>query len=394
MADVIRRVLYVDDDRNLLEAVRRQQRKHFDLTLCDAPAEAIERLRDDGPFSVIVSDLRMPDIDGIELLRRVREIDPDTTRIMLTGNADLEAAKRAVNDGHIFRFLTKPCEPGILRDAIYAGQRIYELVVGERELLERTLQGSIEVLTDVLALVNPAAFGRASRVRRTVSGIVEQLGLADAWRFEVAGMLSQIGCVTIPPLVIEDVAAGRSVSEESLDMLRAHPRVGAQLLQSIPRLEEVAEMIAHQDASYSPTKESRGALHGEDLPIGARILRVALDFDLEANRVESPIDAVATLKAREGSYDPGVLDALEIVARLASEQTGAAVSLVGLQVGMIIAESVYTTSGLLLIAAGQNVTVSILKHLHNRMRSQTDPVVEPIHVLIPATPPGGLDTRG
>lgn len=113
-----------------------------------------------GPFAVVVSDMRMPRVDGAQFLARVEEASPDSVRIMLTGNADQEAAVRAINEGHIFRFLNKPCRPQLLVGTIAMGIRQYRLQTAERELLEKTFSGGIRLLSDVLAIASPDAFGR------------------------------------------------------------------------------------------------------------------------------------------------------------------------------------------------------------------------------------------
>jgi len=115
-------------------------------------------------------------------LSAVRERWPETVRLMLTGHAQIQTAIDAVKDGCIFRFLTKPCSKEVLQQALRAALAQYDLVVGERELLEKTLHGSVKVLTEILALVNPAAFCRSSRIHRTMEHIADTLGLREAWR--------------------------------------------------------------------------------------------------------------------------------------------------------------------------------------------------------------------
>ena len=94
-------------------------------------------------------------MDGIQFLAQIREMSPDTVRIMLTGHADLENAIQAVNEGNIFRFLTKPCDNNILIQVLSQGLEQFRLVTAEKELLEKTLQGSINVLTELLPWSTP-----------------------------------------------------------------------------------------------------------------------------------------------------------------------------------------------------------------------------------------------
>ncbi|MGE4498331.1 MAG: diguanylate cyclase [Deferribacterales bacterium] len=110
------RILFVDDDKFILDTFRRTFRE-FDITLCDSPVKALEMMREEA-FDVVISDYKMPKMDGVEFIRRASEINPDSIRIMLTGNADLEIAVRAVNEGSVFKFLQKPCDRNILRKTV------------------------------------------------------------------------------------------------------------------------------------------------------------------------------------------------------------------------------------------------------------------------------------
>ena len=134
------------------------------------PREGLKILSRKGPFAVILSDLRMPVMDGIQFLSETKTITPDSVRIILTGNADLQNAIEAVNKGNIYRFLTKPCPGHLLRAVLEQAVEQYRLVTAEKELLEKTLKGSVKVLSELLSLVNPEAFGKSSRIKLYASG--------------------------------------------------------------------------------------------------------------------------------------------------------------------------------------------------------------------------------
>lgn len=131
-----RRILFVDDEPNVLQALERQLRKQFEVLTAEGPVLGLEALKKEGPFAVIVSDLRMPVMDGIRFLAMAKEALPDSVRIILSGQGDFAAAIDAVNEGSIFRFLTKPCPTDHLIKALAAGLEQYRLVHAERELLE------------------------------------------------------------------------------------------------------------------------------------------------------------------------------------------------------------------------------------------------------------------
>ena len=139
MSENIRpRILLVDDDVEVLDALQRQLRGRFDVTAtCDAK-EAIRLVVSGGPFAVVVSDLRMPGMDGVSLLYLIRQIVPETVRVLLTGQADMESAISAVNQGNIFRFLTKPCLPAALMRALEASVEQYQSCTAGGELPEQT----------------------------------------------------------------------------------------------------------------------------------------------------------------------------------------------------------------------------------------------------------------
>lgn len=108
------KILCVDDDSNILQGYKRALRRDFDIFIAEGGLEALSIIEKEGPFAVVVSDMRMPVMDGVQFLSRVRDIAPETVRMMLTGNADQQTAIIAVNEGNIFRFLTKPCPPDVL----------------------------------------------------------------------------------------------------------------------------------------------------------------------------------------------------------------------------------------------------------------------------------------
>lgn len=377
-----RRVLFVDDEKNVLEGIQRQLRKRFEVTAALGPEEGLEALRSRGPFAVIVSDLRMPGMDGIRFLSRAREIAPDSVRMVLTGYADVQNAIQAVNEGYVFRFLTKPCDRDTLNRVLQLGVRQYRLVMAERVLLQKTLRGSIRMLTDILSLVNPEAFGRASRIKRYARELAGKLGMPDAWRVETAAMLSQIGCVVLSEDTLSKISRGKELSEEEQQAYDMHPGIGADLLSRIPRMEQVAEIIALQekgfDGSGTPSQDRR---HGKTIPMGARILKVVLDFDMLEGLGMSRAKALAVLRKREGSYDPAVLNVLEAFLGMEARYQRRDIKIRELQAGMVLDQDVWTEKGQLVISRGQEIGRVLLERLQTFAGSTR--VQEPIRVLVP-----------
>ena len=377
-----KRILCVDDEPKILGAFQRQLCEQFDVETAVSGAEGLEVLASKGPFAVIVSDMRMPEMDGIQFLTVVKDRAPESVRMMLTGNADQQTAIDAVNEGNIFRFLTKPCPPEKLAKALTAGIEQYRLITAERALLEKTLRGAVKVLTDVLSLTNPTAFGHAARVRRFVQKLCEELKVDNSWQFDIAAMLSQIGCVTVPQDTLDRICDGRTLKPEEVQMLEAHPAVGRDLVANIPRLENIAQIIAYQQKRFDGSGIPADPVAGHDIPLGARMLKVALDYDTFKWSGKTDMQALVELRGRVGWYDPDVLAAMEVVIGFEASFEIREIGIMELTGQMILAENITTTDGTLLVSKGQEVTASLGQRLRNFARNKR--IEEPILVLVQA----------
>ncbi len=347
-----RLILFVDDEPNLLDAVRRRYRGRFEIETATGVLEALHRLNHAGPYAVIVSDMHMPVLDGGRFLARARKVTPDSVRIMLTGNADAETARTAVNDGEVFRFLQKPVDPALLEATLDAALRQHDLVTAERELLNGTLSGAVRILTDVLSLVNPLAFGRASRAAATVRSLTAALCPASAWDLEMAAMLSQIGCITVPQETLQRQQQGEALTREEVRMLERQAEVGRELIAHIPRLHHVAEIVGAQGRHLSQP------------PAGAAILSAALEYDLLVTLGHTPIDAATELSERH-RYSNEIIAELRKVAEAQQGAQLVSVQVGSLEPGMVLADALRSSSGLLLVAKGQRVNAALCARVMN-----------------------------
>jgi len=353
-------ILCVDDEPNVLDGIRRHLRLHYDVSTATSGAEGLRALSQE-PYAAVVSDLRMPEMDGIQFLSRVRQKSPDTTRILLTGNADVGSAASAVNDGAIFRFLTKPCPPKVLQRDVEMAVEQHRLVTAERELLERTLHGSIRMLTEALALANPSTFGQATRVKHRAGEVAARLGAPARWKMEMAAMLSRVAYVTVPSEILERMSSGETLTDGEQAMIDRLPGVSETLLADLPRLEDVRSILRHQN---QPFQGQNGA--GEAPPVGARILKAVLDLDTLEARGTPADSALDVLRGREGEYDPAVLEALAHTSwSQGTFEDVREVPVDGLRVGMVLLDPVESTDGRLLVAQGQEVSVGLLERLRN-----------------------------
>jgi response regulator RpfG family c-di-GMP phosphodiesterase len=354
------RMLCVDDEPNVLEALRDTLRRSFDVRITTSPAEAIQQLKlEPAGYAIVLSDMRMPVMDGATFLGEARRFAPDATRMLLTGYADIDAATRAVNSAHLFRFLTKPCEPDELMRACVAALAQHRLVTSERVLLEQTLRGSVKALTDVLALANPAAFGRAVRVRTGVTKLANAIGMQEPWEVEVAAMLAPIGAVTLPAVTAEKLYAGAPLSAHETAMVDRVPDITRRILDHIPRLEGVMRILDNYQRPFSDGTAER------IIPLGARMLRIARDYDaLEAQGIE-PAVALNMMRSRDGVYDAHLIEALSKITVSGASVRVREITVTDLRAGMTLADDVRSTTGHLLIARGHDSTEGLVERLRN-----------------------------
>jgi response regulator RpfG family c-di-GMP phosphodiesterase len=357
------KILLVDDDCNILDGYRRSLSREFLMETAVGGEQALKLAAHDGPYAVVVSDMRMPGMDGIQLLNAIKTQSPDTVRVMLTGNADMDTAIKAINEGSIFRFLNKPCAKEVMAKTLTAALVQYRLVTAEKHLLEQTLSGIIQVLTEVLSLVNPAAFSRAERTRRYIHHIVKAMKLGNPWQYEVAAMLSQLGCVTLPPETIDAVYNGEKLSAKEQKQYDAHPGVAYDLLSKIPRLEPIAWMIKHQNR---PVLElGSGDFEMADMRLGAETLRLTLAYEKLIHKGVLRTEAAHTLARQNKNFSPEFFDALVTLDPNAEEGEIRKCRIEELTLGMIIQQEVRTGEGTLLVAKGQEVTSPLISKLNN-----------------------------
>lgn len=357
------KVLFVDDEQNILDTFRRLFHKDLQMSFANNGMHALETIRESGPFAVIVSDQHMPEMDGSHFLAEARKLNPDSVRVMLTGNADLSVAISAVNDGRIFRFLCKPIEPKILLITINACIAQHRLIISERELLEKTLSGTLEVMSETLSLVNPLAFSQTLRVRRCIRLMANGLGLKDVWEFEMAALVSQIGCVTIPSETLHKIHRGVPLTPQEHETYRAHPEVASKLLSKIPRLESVAEMVRLQQRSFDiVTSEVDYSMQNRGL-VGGHLLRIAIAFDQRRMRGISVSEAIAELESDKASFHQPFVNLLRGHEAELWDNTGIELEITKLEVGQVLGEDIYTSNGILLATAGTELTETMLLRL-------------------------------
>jgi response regulator RpfG family c-di-GMP phosphodiesterase len=374
------RVLFVDDEPQVLEGIQRSLRKQVDLQTATSGVEGLRLLKEAGPFALVVSDMRMPNMNGAQFLAKAREQNPDTVRMILSGQADLQATIAAVNEGHIYRFLNKPCPVEQLLASIEDGLNQHRLLTAEKVLLEQTLSGCVTMLIEILGMVSPAASSRASRLQRYTVGLAAALQLPDRWQWGLSAFVSQIGCVALPNAILSKVEAGQELTDEERRLHESHPEVAGKLLASIPRLEDVAEIVTAQFGSLSFTGKPEDVRQWDVRSMGRLLLRTALEFDRLTVGGADCEAAIAALRASKLRLPHSVVEALR---SLASDglKVIKQIRVRDLSAGMILDEDLFSPKGIRLVPAGQEVTQSLIVRLSSIAGGVG--VVEPFRVRVP-----------
>lgn len=373
------KVLFVDDESAVLEGLKLTQSRHYDVLTARSGEAGLELLRRQPDIAVVVSDMRMPEMDGARFLSDVKEVAPDAVRLLLTGHADLEAAARAVNEGRVFRFLTKPCEPSAMASALSAAVDLHLTMMAERVLLQQTLVGAVKAVISVLGLNNPIAMGRADRVRNRSRKVLQNLGAQNPWNVEFAAMFSQLAAASLPESTTRKLYNGEHLSNQEQVQLTEDMQAINEILAEIPRLEpvtaildELIELTRRHEAI--PEKVTRKSTE-------ARILHAIIDLESLESRGQSPRQALKSLLSEPQMYGEEALAALGNVIEQAVEPDVGCCTPEALADGMVLAEDLKTIDGLLLLPRGFELSRSSRQHIVTRFK---DRLPKRIKVHMPA----------
>lgn len=381
-------ILCIDDEEGILEGLELNLRALGEVRTATSGADALRVALDMPALAVVICDMRMPGRDGAQVLADFHRRYPDATRILLTGYTDVEAAIAAVNHGQIFRFLSKPCPREVLHAACRAALRQNELLRAERELLELTLKGCIDAMTDALAMASPAVFGQAQRLRTLGTAVARRMSVPADWVLEVAAMLLHLGLVGLPEpvaaaLLRGDVPVGRDQVQVAQGLRHAMAT-----LQPIPRLGPVRDVIRlcepASGGNFEWTPENQDTVRAI-----AAVLRGVRSFvRLEA----AGFGAEGAVLKLKGVADAAVLDA--IAAEVGTGDAAGQLREVGLSAlaaGMVLARPLMASNGQLLAPAGYEIRDGFarrLAELRPELRAARFHVIVAAAPLAPAAAPG------
>jgi response regulator RpfG family c-di-GMP phosphodiesterase len=413
-------LLCVDDEPNTLAALRRVLRlSGCQVLAATSGAQGLEIL-DRTPVDLVVSDLRMPGMDGVLFLEQVRARWPQTIRILLSGAAELSAAVAAINRTRIFRYLSKPWDDAELLNTVNQGlelivlhrekARLQTLAVRqnlelralnedlEQRVLERTedlaqankrlTQGyltTIKVFSNLLELRATRLRGHGRRVAQLARAVAKTMALSEQAVQDVfvAGLLHDIGHIGLPEALLCKPVA--QLDAQELALYQRHPQLGEQSLMALEDLQSVAWLVHAHHERYDGLGYPEGKA-GLEIPLGARILAVVDAYDelMDGHLGGTPStadEARALLhQGRKTQFDPEVLEIFTQVMKLERRKEASAqiVGTPGLAPDMILASDLISGEGIILLVAGQRLTVPLIR----RIRQYEQRAKQPFRVHI------------
>lgn len=407
------RVLFVDDEANILQSVRRVMRKSdVEIETTTDAGEAL-RMVAANPFAVVISDQRMPRMEGVELLEKVRVHSPDTVRIILTGYADVQASVDAINKGAVYRYLNKPWEDDDLRNTIRQAVDQYLLVKENKRLqeltgrqndelkdlnenlrqkvmertwevlrlnqqLEHSFMGAVQAMARLGEMHSTVVGSHAKRVALLSTEMAKRLKIEgrNLMQVEVAATLHDIGKTLIHPVILKKAESDLEVGDRAI--LREHPVHGEAIVRLVPNNEDAAVFVRHHHERFDG-KGFPDGLAGTDIPLGARIIAVANAYDKLLNSRSSfssstPAEAMRVAQGRVHSeFDPVVLEALQEVIRDIDTQMNNGfeieIDIPDLRPGMVLSRDLKTPGGDVLALKNHAVEptkIADLKRTHEK----------------------------
>ena len=308
------KILLVDDEEdNLMLLYRTLRNSKYELTKTTNPKAAIELLKDNF-YHLIISDHKMPEIDGIQLLQFVNENYPDTVKILLTAYSDASILIDAINSAKIYRYVKKPYVPDELVMVVEAGLEYFQLKKDNENLvndLKDLFSGTVNAITEALDAKDSYTMGRSKRVTYYSVRMAQKLGLdnTEIGKIELAGLLHDIGMIGVTDKIL--LKADKLTGEE-YEEIKKHVNYSVKILEDIKQLNDVVKIIKYHHEHYSGNGYPEG-LKGEEIPLGSRIIAIADAFDgmMSSRAYRPPLSAIEAYKIIEENknlqFDPSLI---------------------------------------------------------------------------------------
>jgi response regulator RpfG family c-di-GMP phosphodiesterase len=359
-------LLCVDDDPAMLAHHARTLRKEFNVHTALSGADGLATIEQGGRYPAVLVDMQMPGMDGIAFLKRAAKLSPDSAYVMLTGNIDQLTAVRAVNEGHVFRFLNKPCSAAAVLEAVNAGVVHSRALQANRLLEEKVFDGGIRLLTQVLHAADPHAAQRSQNLLAYLRTYYEALDASNELPrdLEIAASFCFVGFAVIPSTVLRKARTGGDLTPMEERMLESAAELGGNILGFVPQMETAGMVVRYQNKSYAGGGYPRDEVSGDALPFGARLLHVMIDLLRLEGEGSTRSEALLKMQARAGEYDPEILKVCQTRWRPSKHKTlervRVPVPLAELCISDVLGKALYSVSNIFLAPEGTVISKPLM----------------------------------
>lgn len=326
MSDKKYKILIVDDEEDNLDLLYRTLRHKFDVIQTTSPLEAL-RMLEKSPVDLIISDHKMPEMDGVEFLKKTLDINPLCVRLLVTAYSDSVILIDAINYAKIYRYIKKPWDPSELMLIVEASAEYYQLKLENDKLiydLKALFSGTVNAIIEALDAKDSFTLGKSRRVTFLALKMAEHLSLPreEVGKLELAGLLHDIGMIGVPDTIL---LKNDSLTPDDFEVIKRHVTHGVKILEDIKQLKDVVEIIKYHHERFDGSGYPDG-LCGENIPLSSRIIAVADAYDsIISDRSYraglSHEEAIAVLRTQSGKqFDPVILGAFEAIIPEAIEQ--------------------------------------------------------------------------
>lgn len=359
------KVLMVDDDLNMLKAVARRLSKHYDIVMAGSGAEGLEKIDKEGSFPVIVSDMKMPGMDGIRFLQRARRKSPLSIFVMLTGELSQQTMLRAMNEGQVFRFITKPCSHEDLLATLEASWRQFHLVNAEKQLLQKTLVGAVDAIVNIFETLMPDGVIRSTAIQQIVETLQVRLRIQKRWEYSLASRLALLGYGLVGRTLSNVVSQPDFSDQDEQELLQKSCAKSAEVLAKIPRLKTTSDIITRAVDSSGTISTLTPISDSEVVQVGSTLLRVALEWESTKRLGLTGPEALATLRKRLPDLNQEVISCLEDMDLDFVKAKQKQIPVHDLKIGMVLQKGVCAKDGRVLISEGRRLTKPLIDKLNS-----------------------------
>lgn len=376
MTKINEKILIVDDDPQILAMYPVRFNKVVDIITAERASIALDLLKQE-KFAVFVVDYNLPEMNGLELIKQAQIISPDTISLILTGEANLDLAISAINQGNIFKFLVKPCSYKVMAAAFIDALKEYRTIRAKISKHKQNYTGVVAGFIHIIKLLKPSFLSTRKNLELYISAISANLSPDTINDFQLSVLLAALNFDTISPEISQKIQEGTTLNKEEALIASNIPKAMEMLLQKIPMLSKAKELIRYSLKHFNGIGYPHDDLIEEAIPYEARIINILLEITRqEANSIDF-LNITKNMRDEPNKYDIDILNKVEEWIKHAKyEQISA--TIINLRIGDLLLDNISTNKGIILVSSGNKVTKSMIIKLQNH--PEVEDIIQPINV--------------